>query len=169
MKKLFFSCFLGLVLLILGPLSCRAAIDEDQLAGASAVLRQPWDRSVEVDYRKIRLFNFLKEKGSPLTPFVADFVAAADLWQIDWRLLPAIAGLESYFGRRMIPGTYNAYGWAGGHLKFNGWRDSIYYLSYKLKKNYYDRGLVNPELIGKVYAPPNPNWGKLVASIMAQI
>lgn len=168
MKNLLFL-FLASVLLALAPLSCKAAVDGGRSAGASAILRHSWNQDAEIDYRKVRLFNFLREKNSPLAPFAADFVDASDLWRIDWRLLPAIAGLESYFGRKILPGSYNAYGWAGGYFKFNGWRDSIYYLSYKLRRNYYDRGLTGPESIGKIYAPPNPNWGKLVSSIMAQI
>lgn len=158
-----------LLLSVFKPPYCRAATGEEWSAGTSATLRDFWSQSGEVDYRKIQLFSFLKEKNSPLAPFAADFVDAADLWQIDWRLLPAIAGLESGFGQKMIPGSYNGYGWAGGYFKFSGWRESIYYLSYKLRKNYYDRGLTDPDSIGRVYAPPNPSWGKLVSLIMAQI
>jgi len=160
--------FIGFVALL--TTSRRAvASDGQELAGASACLENGADLEGEIDYRKIRLFFFLKKYNSPLSRFAPDFVEAADLWQVDWRLLPAIAGLESYFGKRMVPGTFNAYGWGGGYIKFSSWRGSIFHLNYKLRKNYYNRGLISSQMIGKVYAPPNPNWGNLVASIMKKI
>lgn len=123
----------------------------------------------EPDYRCLRLYLFLKENSSPLTQFSGDFINAADVWGIDWRLLPAIAGLESSFGKRMVSETYNAYGWGGGYIKFKNWKQSIDYVSQKLRENYYNRGLTSPALIGPVYAPPNPRWGGLIALIMAKI
>jgi len=122
----------------------------------------------DIDFRSLRLFLTLKQCQSPLTVYYDDFLAAADLWNIDWKLLPAITGLESVFGKRMVTGTHNAYGWAGGYQGFKSWRESIFYVSGKLKKNYYGRGLTDPYKIGPVYAPPNPNWGRLVASIMTK-
>ena len=83
--------------------------------------------------------------------------------------MPAIAGLESAFGRRLLPGTYNAYGWGGGWIRFSDWEDSIFTVTKKLRLLYYDRGLKEVDKIALVYAPPNPRWGQLVKSIMRQI
>lgn len=165
MKKLFFPIFLVLSL-FLGALSVRA--QEVPISGDSARLVRD---KVEnpFDYRQLRLYLFFRDKKSPLAEFSADFIQAADTWGIDWRLLPAIAGLESGYGKRFIPGTFNAYGWGGGKIGFDSWEDSIFHISRKLKEKYYDRGLTTPSDIGLVYAPPNPNWGNLIASIIHKI
>lgn len=145
---------IGFILLLLGSTEAIAG-QEDSLS--------------EVDYRKLRLYHFLKEKDSPLQGHADDFISAADVWEIDWRLLPAITGLESSYGTRLVPNSYNGYGWAGGYFYFDGWDQSIFYVSRKLKNKYYQQGLDNPYKIGPVYAPPNSHWGSLVASIMSDI
>ena len=165
MKKLItlFLCF-GLFLFTALP-----AHGQDVLvAGDSADLAK-FSQEDCLDYRRLQLYQFLKEEDSLLVNFSDDFIDAADIWGIDWRLVPAIAGLESSFAKRMVPGTYNAYGWAGGYFGFRSWDDSINHVSRKLSENYYSRGLNTPERIGPVYAPPNPNWGNLIASIMKKI
>ena len=123
----------------------------------------------EADWRYLSLYLFLKGYDSPLAEFSDQFIDSADAWWIDWRLVPAIAGLESFFGKRMVPETYNAYGWGGGYIGFESWEDSIDHVSRKISQNYYGRGLDDPFKIGPVYAPPNPKWGSLVASIMNKI
>ncbi len=153
MKK-FLVFLLGFTLFLINPAEVLAGY-QDPLDG--------------LDYRKLRLYHFLKKKNSPLQAHTDDFIHAADIWEIDWRLLPAISGLESAFGTRLIPGTYNAYGWAGGYFYFQGWDQSIFYVSRKLKNKYYLQGLDNPYEIGSVYAPPNAHWGSLIASIMSEI
>jgi len=166
MKKIILtlSFYLGLVLFSALPVQGQEA----RVAGGSARLAETGQEDC-LDYRKLKLYLFLKKKNSPLTRFSDVFIEAADLWGIDWRLLPAIAGLESSFGKRMIPGTYNAYGWGGGYLSFYSWNHSINNVSRKLKENYYARGLNTPAKIGPVYAPPATSWGKRVALIMRNI
>jgi len=163
-KKLFFV----LIFFILVLFSCPKAITAVDIAGASAM---PKNLTVnnKIDWRRLRLYVFLKKKDSGLARYSSDFIQAADTWDIDWRLLPAIAGLESSFAKRMIPGTYNAYGWGGGYITFESWPDSIDHVSKRLRTIYYSNGLVTPAQIGPVYAPPNPHWGNLIASIMKQI
>lgn len=135
----------------------------------SAILLSRSEKEDDADWRYLSLYLFLKEYDSPLAKFSDQFIESADIWQIDWRLVPAIAGLESFFGRRMVPETYNAYGWGGGYIGFESWEDSIDHVSRKISQNYYRRGLNDPFKIGPVYAPPNSKWGSLVASIMNNI
>jgi hypothetical protein len=153
MKKIFVF-FAVSILFLTQPLKVKAEA------------RDPLDG---IDYRKLRLYHFLKEKDSPLKTHTDDFIHAADVWDIDWRLLPAITGLESAYGTRLVPNSYNGYGWAGGYFYFEGWDQSIFYVSRKLKNKYYQQGLNTPYKIGSVYAPPNPHWGGLIASIMTEI
>ena len=163
-KKLFFV-LIFVVLALFSNLKAAIAVD---VAGASAM---PKNLAVsdEIDWRQLKLYVFLVKKNSGLARYSSNFIQAADTWGIDWRLLPAIAGLESSFAKRMVPGTYNAYGWGGGYIAFESWPDSINHVSRRLRAIYYDNGLVTPALIGPVYAPPNPRWGSLTASIMKQI
>lgn len=51
------------------------------------------------DARTAKLASYFKSKGSPLAPYAGDFVTAADRWGLDWRLLPAISGIETSFGK----------------------------------------------------------------------
>jgi len=127
------------------------------------------DNADTVDYRYLRLVGYLESARSPLKDYSWELVQTADAFEIDWRLVPAIAGLESSFGLRMVEGTFNAYGWAGGYYQFSNWPNSISYVTERLRNNYYNRGLKLPTQIGFVYAPPNPSWGGLVVSIMEKI
>ncbi len=148
----------------------KQSLVQAKTAGSSAQIRADQTISEEIiDSRHLVLTSYLRAKDSPLTDYSWEFIMAADKYQLDWRLIPAIVGLESYFGHRMVPGTHNAYGWAGGYCQFSSWEESIDHVASKLRENYYNRGLVNPELIGTIYAPPNPKWGKLVLSIMNEV
>lgn len=121
------------------------------------------------DDRIPALEEYLNDKDSPLADYADVFIAVADKYQLDWKLLPAIAGLESAFGKRYVQGTYNAYGWGGGYIHFNTWEDSIDTVSAALKSKYIDKGAVSANQIGRIYAPPNPAWGSLVTKIMSDI
>lgn len=163
MKKII---FLLLFLLVQAADPCAVLAKEAGISGVTS--SKNWSED-DPDYRRLQLYLFLKENNSLLADFSDVFIDAADEWNIDWRLLPAIAGLESGFGKRMIDGTYNAYGWAGGYYPFFSWNHSIAYVSKNLREKYYNRGLNTPGKIGLVYAPPNPNWGNLISSIMNKI
>ena len=69
------------------------------------------------DWRTKRLEEFLIQKQSPLASLASVFVVAADIYQFDWRLLPAIAGQESSYGKKIpwdkVNGrhSFNPFGW----------------------------------------------------------
>lgn len=115
------------------------------------------------DYREIKLRNFLQKYNSPLTRFARDFIRAADKYGLDYRLLPAITGVESTFGREIPQNSYNAYGWNGGNWYFDSWPDSIYYVSWALRENYVNRGAREVWEIAPIYNPVTPaSWGAKV-------
>jgi len=170
MKKLIFSLLLLFNLLILGFPGQVFAVDFLE-AGASAM---PNSRLADYhteneDWRLLKLKEFLKEQSSPLFSWSEAFIEFADDYNIDWRLLPAISGIESSFGKHLINGSFNAYGWDGGYYRFTDWPRSIQLMSQFLRERYYNRGLDTPQKIGPVYAPPAPFWGARVNSIMKQI
>ena len=106
--------------------------------------------------------------NSPLTEEAKHYVYYADLYGIDWKLLPAISGLESTFGHHHIRGTHNAYGWGSGRIYFSSWREGIQVISKSLRERYYDRGATEPYSIGPIYAE-SPTWAVRVSGFMNQI
>jgi len=160
--------------IIVGIVFCLAMffppeVKATKIAVASASLRGLPGKNQEEDERYLLLASFLWNHNSPLASEARTFVEAADKWQLDWRLLPAITGLESAFGKRLVKGSFNPFGWAGGYYYFDSWKNGIEHVAQYLKENYYDRGKDTPQKIGPVYAPPNPRWGILVSSLMEEI
>ncbi len=123
-----------------------------------------------LDPRAQILKNYLAKYDSPLETHAQDFVDAADKYQIDWKLVPAIAGVESTFGKN-IPGGYNGWGWGvygDQALYFKSWRDGIFTVSAGLKENYVNKGLDNPYEMNQVYAA-SPAWGAHVSYFLADL
>jgi hypothetical protein len=116
-----------------------------------------------------KLTTFLAKYKSPLTNEAAHFVESAELYNIDWKLVPSITGVESTFGKFLIPNSYNAYGWGGGRIMFNSWKESIYHVSMKLSEKYVQKGLTTPHLMQRVYAPPSKTWGDKVTFFMNKL
>ncbi len=140
----------------------------DNVVTESAELVKPANVNSK-DLRVIRLQKFFQKYNSPLMPYANDFVYFADKYQIDYRLVPSISGVESTFGKRIPPGSYNAYGWANGEYKFKSWPDSIEHVTKTLRYKYYDKGAVNIDQIARRYAPPSKTWGHNVKYFLAKI
>lgn len=122
----------------------------------------------EVDPRALKLARYLKSKNSVLAGYAIDFVAAADKYGLDWKMLPAIAGNESGFAKAYVPGTYNAWGWGGGYLYLGSWGQAIETISKALKENYVAKGATTVPAIGRIYAA-DPYWAGKVQMYMNQI
>ena len=148
------------------PQTAQAQETRLVMAGISGVLKT---EPIQLDNRVEKLTAFLKKYDSPLVPYAETFVFMADKYQIDWKLLPAITGVESTFGWQIPYNSYNAYGWNNGNYRFQSWEDSIEIVSKALKEKYYNRGLDTPYKIGRVYAPPSPFWGNRVNNFMKTI
>ncbi len=166
MKKNIFLIFIAFLALFFIPQTAQAQENRLVMAGISAVLKND---VVQPDKRVEELKAFLEKYDSPLVAYAEDFVKTADKYQIDWRLLPAITGVESTFGKEIPFNSFNAYGWNNGHYCFQSWEDSIENVTKALKEKYYNRGLDNPYKIGPVYAPPSSSWAKRVNVFMERI
>ncbi len=145
---------------------CQAASPE---AGESAVPKFRKITEPIFDYRVYTLRKFLSQFGSPLTPYSSEFIEQADYYGIDYRLVPAISGVESTFGKHIPTDSYNAYGWVNGNYSFKSWSDSIQVVSKTLKYNYIDKGAVSIAKIAKIYAPPSTTWGSKVQYFVSKI
>ena len=124
------------------------------------------------DERVRALESYLERYNSPLAPYASDFIENADKYQLDWKLLPAIAGLESGFGKQIPPYSYNAWGWGiygNSVLRFASWSEAISTISKGLREGYLrDNPESNPYMIGPTYAA-SPTWAVRVDGFMASI
>lgn len=125
------------------------------------------------DTRAERLRAYLNAQGSPLAGESAHFVAEADRLGLDWKLVAAIAGAESTFGKYVPGGSYNAWGWgiptgAKSGIVFRSWKEGITAVSEGLATGYIARGAKTVEQIGRTYAA-SPRWAGSVRFFMGRI
>ena len=162
MKRILY-CFLILAYLLFPD---RVSADIT-VSGSAEVNKEV--RFENFDHRPRILREYLQKHKSPLSDYAVKMVFYADLYEIDWRLVPAISGVESTFGKNLPKNSYNAYGWANGKYYFESWEDSIETVSRTLREKYYDRGATNIAKISRRYAPPSSTWGWKVKYFMNQI
>ena len=161
-----YGFLLGLAVLITAPSHVHAAGFP-----TSGLLTNFGD--IVVDKRVVKLKAYLDTHDSPLKEHAASFIEEADRYNVDWRLVAAIAGTESTFGKHIPGGSYNAWGWgiptgAQSGIAFKSWKDAITQISAGLRKNYLDKGAVSVEQIGRIYAA-SPAWSWKVHFFMDQI
>lgn len=123
------------------------------------------------DSRVEKVCTFLADVNSPLTQYCGFIVSEADTYNIDYRLLGAIAMQETTACEKEIPGTYNCWGYGiyGKNVTgFNSYEDAIDTITrYFAKKK--SIGVTTLEQIGAIYNPQNKNnWQANVASFMAE-
>lgn len=113
------------------------------------------------------LQKYLAKYDSPLQYHAQDFVDAAKQYNLDWKLLPSIAGVESTFGK-FIPGGYNGWGWGvygTQAIYFASWNEAIFTIAQGLRENYFNKGYTEPYSINRIYAA-SPTWGFKVSYFM---
>ncbi len=126
--------------------------------------------SKKLDNRAVILAKYLAKFNSPLQYHAQDFIDASETYQLDWKMLPAIAGVESTFGKH-IPGGFNAWGWGvygTQAIYFSSWKDGIFTIAKGLRESYLNRGLTDPYSINAVYAA-SPYWGGKVSYFMQDL
>ena len=126
-----------------------------------------------VDNRANVLREFLENRGSPLAEYAEIFVKEADRYDLDWRLLAAISGVESTYGQVQPAYSYNGwgYGWNGTTVRyFSSWEEAIVVISKAIREDYIgiENGEGNTYAIGSRYAA-SPTWAYRVEQYMQQI
>jgi hypothetical protein len=122
---------------------------------------------------------YLASKGSPMAGQGAAFMASAARWQVDPRLLVAIAGAESSFGQ-VTCGPNNAWGWAcpNDPADFATWAAGIDTVMSGLRRYYLDEGRTSVSLIQQKYCPVgaandptglNNHWTKNVTKFLLEL
>lgn len=132
-------------------------------AAGSAIFTSPPPEGVALgestiarEARPLILKRFLASYKSPLVPYADFILETSEKYGLDWRLLTAISGNESLFGRVTPPDCYNAWGWgihSRGTLCFDNWEEGITAVAKGLKRNYIDQGLKTVDEIMLKYAP----------------
>lgn len=129
------------------------------------------------DARDQIVAKFLERHNSPMQPY--DFygkkiVEIADRYQIDFRLLPAIAMQESNLCKNTNKNApHNCLGFGihkSGTLDFDSYEDGFERVGRELKAYYIDKGRVTVEQIEKKYTPSsNGSWANSVNQWMAEM
>jgi hypothetical protein len=120
----------SLLLLPLGALLNRATA-----ARTETTLRPELPKIVSTpvapDPRVLRLKRYFTMLHCPVVNMAEDFIHAADDNHLDWRLLPAIAVIESGGGKAYI--NNNVFGWGlGGPIWFPSIRAGLHMVAFKL-------------------------------------
>lgn len=118
-------------------------------------------------YKKLAIKKILEKYNSPLIVSIDQFINTCNSYSLDCYLLPAIAGLESFFGRFVYPNSYNPFGWGGGYIMFNNWNESIEIVGKIIKINYINRGLDSVDKIGILYSE-SPTWSTRIKWFIKQ-
>mgnify|MGYP001575820027 FL=1 len=127
----------------------------------------------EANDEKIRILkSFLEANNSPLSSSAKTFVDEAERYDIDWRMIAAISGVESSFGLAIPANSYNAWGWGvygDNVIRFASWDDGIATISQGIRERYMNqRGARNTYEIGATYAS-SPTWAQRVEFYMEKI
>jgi hypothetical protein len=90
------------------------------------------------DPRLVRLEHYFSEKQCPVKPLAKVFMDASDRHNLDWRLLPSIAFIESGGGKEYK--NNNIFGWKNGVHRFRSVRHGIETVAERLANSHYYKG-----------------------------
>jgi hypothetical protein len=117
------------------------------------------------DHRLARLQAFFAKSDCPAKAYSTDFLAAADRYALDWRLLPSISYVESTGGKSAR--NNNLFGWDSGRASFRTVRACIHEVGYKLTHSQLYRSKSLDQLLA-IYNPSGA-YAQKIKSVMAQI
>lgn len=130
---------------------------ENQLSYAWVV-----DASVDRAVKVTTLEKFFKKYNSPLINHAETFVLVAERYNMDYKLLPSIACMESTCAKFLINGSYNPFGWGiygSNVVRFKNYDEAIETVGKGIYTGYVLKGADTPEKIAPIYTPPNHrNW-----------
>jgi len=164
LKTLVFSLIIALGLI---HSSATSSFAQTKLARPSASFAVEYES--KRDRRSEILAAFLNQYNSPFADQAHIFVRQADKYDLDWRFVAAISGVESTFGNRYPQGSYNAWGWGiygTNRHGFASWEDAISTISRELRERYMNKwGATDVYAIGDYYAA-SPTWASKVTFFM---
>jgi|GEM_PF-2617586 len=129
-----------------------------------------YELKVNPDNRREKVRALLAKYNSPMVDQADFYVDIADKYNLDWRLLVSISGIESGFGKYLLPNSYNPFGWGGGYLYFDSWEESIETVSSTFDNKWRDWTTLKVDKMAPVYCPPNYiNWTRAVTGYMEEL
>jgi hypothetical protein len=154
-------------LTLLTSLMAASPTQAQLIAGSSAAVTRTEQISTsriqakDLAIKRKALVEVLKKYDAPLLTEVDSFMEACITYDLDCYLLPSITGVESTFGRFLIPGTYNPFGWGRGLIPFQSYHEAIMTVGKGLRENYINKGADTIEAIGAIYCEGNTWSGKV--------
>lgn len=121
------------------------------------------------DYRKDPRFEalsrFFQKVDCPAQHYTDAFLEAADDYDLDWRLLPSLAYIETTGGKAAK--NNNFFGWDSGRAQFSSPEAAIQEVAYRLANS----DLYRAKSIDAMLAVYNPNteYAQKVKSVMRRI
>ena len=144
------SHFLAIVGMMAGPF---VATSPTQTGAQASGMQDP---------RLVRLEKYFEEKQCPVKPLARDFVNAADRNNLDWRLLPSIAFVESSGGKSFH--NNNIFGWDNGDHQFRSVKESIHKVAERLANSRHYRNKPLKKIL-TTYNPV-PGYSERVLDVM---
>lgn len=115
------------------------------------------------DSTPVIIENYLARYKSPLLPHAQTIVRVARKYNVDPRLIVAIAQQESNLGKKSPENCFNAWGWGiheRGTKCFTSWEEAIDAVTRGISSGYCSKGLCDdPCVMMKKYTPKsNGSW-----------
>ena len=157
------NLILGMVLITLTSASIDVrlpSVQASDLDNINVENNEELDHKIEFEKveREEKLKRFLEKYNSPLVENADTFVEVADEYGMDYRMLPAIACLESGCGKALIEGSYNPFGWGvygDNYIAFDDYDHAIQEVGKGLYEGYILKGADTVEKIAPIYNPPH--------------
>ena len=118
-----------------------------------------------LDPRYAAIRHFFEKTGCPASEYALEFVEAADLNALDWRLLPSISYVESTGGKAGRHSNY--FGWDSGRTRFPSPEAAIYAVGYRLAHS----ELYRDKTLDEILTTYNPDvaYRRKVKSVMRRM
>jgi hypothetical protein len=151
--------------LLSGGLAIFAGIVSLPAPGSLRAERTPAPDRRKADMRLERLKAFFGKFDCPAKDYSGDFIAAAERYDLDWRLLPSISYLESTGGKAAK--NNNLFGWNCGRTGFDSVAASIHEVGRRLARS----PLYRSKNLDQLLATYNPigDYAQRVKNIMQRI
>ncbi len=121
--------------------------------------------AAQQDRRYDKLENFFRSFGCPAPYYARDYVDAADTFEIDYRLLPAISLVESTCGLHQRHN--NRWGWDSARTPFASVKEGLRYITRQLA---HGRFYKNKTLAQKIHTyNPDPRYERKIEMLMRKI
>ncbi|OGH29437.1 MAG: hypothetical protein A3E40_01775 [Candidatus Levybacteria bacterium RIFCSPHIGHO2_12_FULL_37_9] len=131
------------------------------------------DKITQNDARVEIVRQFFEQYKSPLEPFASTVIKVADTYDLDFRLIPAIAMQESNLCKRSPENSFNCWGFGiyGQKVtRFSDYEEGIEAVTKTLALKYKADGLDTPQEIMRRYTPQsNGSWAESVEYFMDQL